>query len=402
MASPDDEDPPIAWGRLAVSAYGPVMLSSIGFGAATPLIALSALDLGASVEVSALVIGLTAIGQLCGDLPASWLATKLGERWAMCAACLWDAVFLFLAFQARELWLLGLAVFAFGLSGAVFGLARQSYLTEAIPFAYRARALSTLGGVFRVGQFLGPLAGAFVVAVANLSAAYGFAAVMSLAAAGATALLPELPSDRPSAAPRDPDAARLWHVLWEHRRVFATLGTGIMVISTTRSARQAILPLWCESIGLDASATSLVYAVSMAVDMSLFFLGGSIMDRFGRVWVAVPSLVVLGAGLIALAFTSDVPAVVAVAVLLGLGNGVGAGIVMTLGSDQSPEVGRAQFLSGWRLMGDGGHLVAPLAISGITALATLGAAAMAMGALAWTGCVWLGYWILHTPPRAAR
>jgi MFS family permease len=387
------------WTRFAVAAYGPTTLASIGHGAVAPLVALSALAMGASLHVSALVTGLVGIGQLMGDLPASWVATRLGEKRAIVAACLWDAACLGLAFFASSLAVLSVAVFSLGLAGSVFGLARQSYVTEAVPLRYRARALSSLGGAFRIGTFIGPLVGSLLVARWDLSSAYGFAAVMSVLAAGVTLLLPDLPGER--AARRTPLAeARLWSVLRRHRRVLATLGTGILILSLVRSARQAILPLWCASIELDASATSLIFAASMAVDMSLFFIGGSIMDRFGRLWVAVPSLVILGLGMAGLALTHRPATVVIAALVLGLGNGIGAGLVMVLGSDASPDVGRAQFLSGWRLMGDLGNTLGPLAISGIVALASLAASTVAMGAVAWLGAAWLGYAIKRTaPPR---
>ena len=53
--------------------------------------------------------------------------------------------------------MLALAVLLLGPSGAVFLLARQSYLTAAAPVALRARAMSTLGGVTRIGLFVGPV-----------------------------------------------------------------------------------------------------------------------------------------------------------------------------------------------------------------------------------------------------
>ena len=380
------------WGRFALAAYGPTTLSSVGHGAITPLVALSALDLGASVEWSAFITGLTGIAQLLFDLPASWVATRLGEKRALVAACLWDACFLMVAFRTSSLPLLCLAVFCFGLSGSVFWLARQSYITESVPIVVRARALSTLGGAARVGAFVGPLAGAGVIGHWNLSAAYAFASGVSVVAALVTLTLPDLPGTQPGRRPAGED--KLWTVLFRHRRVLATLGTGVAALSLVRAVRQAILPLWCESLGLSASATSLIFAVSMAVDMSLFFVGGSIMDRFGRMWVAVPSMVVLGLGLAALALAHQTSSVMIVAIVLGLGNGVGAGLIMTLGSDASPSVGRPQFLAGWRLMSDVGMAAGPVLIGGIVRLtASLAAATAGLGAAALVGAVWLGYGI---------
>ncbi|MDR0487985.1 MAG: MFS transporter [Propionibacteriaceae bacterium] len=384
------------WPRFIASAYGPTFLSSIGYGAVLPLVALTALHLGASVAMSALLMGILGVGQLVADLPASWVATKLGERKAIAVACVWDAVWLFVAFQASSFIVLTGAVFCLGLSAAIFGLARQSYVTEAVPLNFRARALSSLGGVFRIGAFVGPLVGAAIVAQWNLQAAYAFASLMCLFAAVVTMFLPELPQDVRTRQAGPSGGPKLFTILRANLRVLATLGLGAMSIHIVRSVRQTVVPLWCASLGLDPSQTSLIYAISMGVDMSLFFLGGLIMDRFGRMWVAVPSMIVLGVGLACLALTQSAVGVIIVAIILGFGNGIGAGIVMTLGSDASPDFGRAQFLSGWRLVGDCGQSVGPLLLSGITTLFSLTVATVGLGGLALVGAGWLGYWIHHS------
>ena len=133
------------WRRLAVPIYGPTALVAAGSGAILPLVALSARELGASVGVAALMVGLIGLGQLIGDLPAGALAARIGEKSALIGACLLDAVALLGAFLAQTVWTLAVAVFVTGLAGAVFSLARQAYLTEAVPIAVRARAMSTLG-----------------------------------------------------------------------------------------------------------------------------------------------------------------------------------------------------------------------------------------------------------------
>ncbi|MEK8227717.1 hypothetical protein NKG05_18850 [Oerskovia sp. M15] len=38
----------------------------------------------------------------------------------------------------------------------------------------------------------------------------------------------------------------------------------------------------------------MIFGLSGAVDMLLFYPAGKIMDRMGRLWVAVPCMVVLG------------------------------------------------------------------------------------------------------------
>jgi MFS family permease len=397
-------DPPttgvVPWRRLIVPVYGPTMLISIGQGAVLPIVALSARSLGATVGVAALLVALIGIGQLLGDLPAGSVAARIGEKRGLILACALDCCALLGAFLASSLVLLAVAMFVTGLAYAMFSLARQSYLTEAIPLPMRARAMSTLGGTFRVGLFIGPFMTAAILSFASISAVYAFGAFMSLATAILTAFLPDVTLEhrRAHAAAGEPHRS-VASVLYDHRRVLLTLGTGILIISAARTTRSALVPLWADSQGIDAATTSVIFGISAGLDLLLFYPGGAIMDRFGRVYVAAPSLIILGTGFLLLPLTSTPAAIAAVAALMGLGNGLSAGIVMTLGADASPRLGRAQFLGGWRLCSDLGNAGGPLVISAISAVATLAAAAYTMGIIALAGSGWLIKWV---PLLAAR
>jgi MFS family permease len=390
------------WRAIAITAYGPTLLLAIGEGAILPLVALSARALGASIGTAAFIVALIGIGRLVVDLPAGALAARIGEKRALIAACTLDAVALLGAFLAQSVVPLAVAITVTGVAGAVFNLARQAYLTEAIPIPIRARALSTLGGAFRIGLFIGPFVGAVIVTRWSIGAAYAFAAAMSLAAATLTAFLPDITRNGHTTTAPTQSQRSVVSVLIEHRHVLLTLGLGILIISAARATRQSIVPLWAESIGVNAATTSLIFGISAAVDMLLFYPGGAIMDRFGRVYVAVPSMIVLGLGFMLLPLTSDATSVGLVAALMGLGNGISSGVVLTLGADASPSQNRAQFLAGWRLCSDLGNAAGPLVISVVSALATLAAAAVTMGLLTWAGSAWLIKWLPGYAPRSHR
>ncbi|MGD7707944.1 MFS transporter [Microlunatus sp. Y2014] len=397
------------WQRLIIPVYGPTALASIGMGATLPLIALTARSLGADVGTAALLVGLIGLGQLLGDLPAGAIAHRFGERRALVGAGLVEVLAFGTAAVARDVVVLAAAVLVMGLANAVFGLARHAYLTEAVPIRNRAKALSALGGTFRIGTFLGPFVAAGMLLVVPLSWVYGFAAVMSLGAALLAMTLPDLPTAAGPAGDAEPAAPRaaarglsMWQVLYAHRRVLLLLGSGILTISAVRAARQGIVPLWCEHIGLDASTASIVYGISGAVDMVMFLPGGALMDRMGRVWGAVPAMIVLGLGFVLLPLSHGLGGVIAVACLLGLGNGFSSGIVMTLGADEAPMVGRAKFLGGWRLCADIGGATGPFLISAVTLLVSLGAASVAIGVVGWLGAGWLARWIGRVGPNRLR
>jgi MFS family permease len=390
------------WRNIAITAYGPTVLVAIGQGAILPLVALSARELGAGVGTASFIVALIGLGQLVGDLPAGALAVRIGEKRALIAACALDAVALLGAFLATSVELLAVAITVTGVAGAVFGLARQAYLTEAIPLQMRARALSTLGGTFRVGLFIGPFIAAAIVSRWSIGAAYVFAAATNLAAAVLTAFLPDVRSSHSATGSGKRRHRSVVSVLLEHRKILLTLGLGILIISAARATRQSIVPLWAQSIGLNAATTSVIFGISAGVDMLLFYPGGAIMDRFGRVYVAVPSMIVLGLGFCLLPLTSGATSVGLVAALMGLGNGISSGVVLTLGADASPSQDRTQFLGGWRVCSDVGNAAGPLVVSAVSAVATLAAAAVTMGLLTWAGSAWLIKWVPRYAPERHR
>jgi hypothetical protein len=139
-------------------------------------------------------------------------------------------------------------------------------------------------------------------------------------------------------------------VLRRHRRVLATLGSAVVVVGAVRGMRTSVLPLWSEQAGLDASQTSLVFGLAGLVDLLLFYPAGRVMDAHGRTWVAVPVVATVAVGLLLLPLATGFGTVLAVAVLMAVGNGMGAGVVMTLGADVAPAEGRSQSSAGgaWR------------------------------------------------------
>ncbi len=387
---------------IALAAYGPSALSAVGTGAVLPVVVLSARDLGAGINLAAFMVALLGIGQLLGDVPAGALAARVGERTALLLACGLEAVGMLGAALSRHVALLAACIVVLGLSASVFGLARQSYLTEAVPIGLRARALSTLGGVSRIGLFVGPFVGAAAVSRWGVAAAYGVGVAASAAAFVLVLLVPDLTSGERAAQLRDPVRRSVASVLVEHRRTLRTLGVGVLFISAARACRTALVPLWAESIGLDAARTSLVFGISGAVDMLLFYPGGKIMDRWGRLFVVVPSMVVLGLGMVLLPLTGSFALVTLVATVLAAGNGIGSGAVMTIGADASPATDRAQFLGGWRLMSDTGNAGGPAVISALTTVVPLAAASVIMGAVALAGAGWLRVWVPRFDPVSRR
>ncbi|HEX2246360.1 MAG TPA: MFS transporter [Arthrobacter sp.] len=379
-------------------AYGPSLLYGVGQGAILPVVALSARDLGATVALAALMVTLLGVGSLVTNIPASMLTARFGEKWALVAASLWCAAAMFLASVAPNIQVFALAVFLIGMGGSVFLLARQSYLSEAVPVNFRARALSTLGGVHRIGMFIGPFAGAVVIGLAGISGAYWLGAGAFLVAAGISLTVPELEAAGPDLDGQEPVRPSMRSIARSHGRIYRTIGIGILLIGAVRASRNVVIPLWGDGIGLDAATTSLIFGLSGAVDMLVFYPAGKLMDLKGRLAVAIPFLTIMSGALFLIPLTTTVLGFLLAALLIGLGNGLGSGIVMTLGADFAPRVGRAQFLGFWRLLSDTGIMGGPALLSLVTAAVSLSAGIWMTAGLGLLGAAAMAYWIPRTGP----
>ena len=376
---------------VALAAYGPSVVISVGHGAVLPILALRARDLGADVGTAAFVVGLLGIGMLLGSLPAGSLIARIGEKRALVGAGLLDAAAMAAAALTGSVAGLGGAVVVSGMAWTTFLISRQGFMIDAVPAPYRARALSTLGGTYRVGIFVGPLLGALLIHRWGLASVFVLALVLSLAAALLAATLPDLGADRREAA-RTSGHLSVWSVLVAHRRTLVTLGSAVVVIGASRSMRNGLLPLWAEYVGIPASTTSLIFALAALVDIVFFYPGGWVMDRFGRAVVAVPVVLSVAVAALLLPLTSGAAGVAAVMVLIAVGNGLGSGIVMTLGADTAPDHGRAQYLGGWRLCGDIGNSGGPLLVAAVAGVAPLATACVVVGVLGLLGTGWVAWW----------
>ncbi|WP_309068415.1 MFS transporter [Microbacterium sp.] len=403
--------------RYAPMIYGPTAIYSLGQGAILPLLPIISREYGADLATAALVTAMIVVGQLCGNLPAGWLVSRLGERYTMAAAAAVSLLGIAGMLLSRHLGVLMLSVFLVGLCAAAFALARHTFMTTRVPLAYRARSLSLLGGSFRLGAFTGPFVSAALLGIFGQEQAsiWFFGACLVVvgllvtfgpdpeekAARTATpaegAVEPEDTGEAVTGSIPTRERLGMFGTIRRNTRVLSRLGVAAASLSFVRASRPAILPLWGLSIGLDSSSIALVVGIAGALEFALFYASGQVMDRFGRLWAAVPSLILMGGAMIALAFTHDVSSAAmwfgVFAVVIGVGNGLSSGILLTLGADVAPKDNPAAFLGAWRTITDAGGALSPLVVSGLTAVASLSVAAGGIGLVGLLGALAFVRWV---------
>ncbi|WP_291278668.1 MFS transporter, partial [Galactobacter sp.] len=271
----------------------------------------------------------------------------------------------------------------------------------------------------RVGNLVGPLLGAAIMLVAPIWSVFVLAAAMA-AAATVVVCLPAgraLDAPRPSrrrvrapmpdergsapATPEDEGATdgratpvgtasrpslRQLQVRWN---AVVLVGVSITALTVARAGQPIIVQLWGVHLGLHESAISSLIAIGAAVELLFMFLGGYLKERWGRAAILVTCLGVFGIGFLVMVWWQHLTGLIVAVLIMALGNGLGAGVNMTIGADLSPAVGRARFLGVWAMFNNIGRLGGPALTSFLIAAASLSTGIAVTGGIALAGAAWM-------------
>lgn len=431
--------------RLALPVFVPSLVWSTGYGALDPVVVLAALALGMSQSSASALAGASGVVIVATGPAMGALISGIGDKRSFIAGTLIAEAALALLLAAllapRAVWAQGAliaGILALAVSSNLWSLARQAYVAESVPPHWRARGMSMLGGMLRLGKMVGPGAGAVAIAwwglpgsiwfqVVATAAALGFVLVFTLpspellgdasgdeGAAGASpidevgaqapsaplpeaSVEPEAPTDVPDglgAAALDPVLAQARPVRERaDRRSVLLLATCVLVLALVRTNRQVVIPLLGTHLGVSNELISATFAISTLLDVAVFYPSGRITDRYGRRAALIPTLLAMGVGFCLLATVTSTAWFIAAACLVGFGNGLGAGIVMTIGADLSPDVDRSKFLGVWQSLSTIGTVVGPFLVSAIVAVSDVEWATAITGFLGLAGAAWSWFWV---------
>jgi MFS family permease len=355
---------------LALSVYLPSFLMSVCQSSVLLIIPLFALELDGGVGLASLVFALRGLGNMTADVPAGYAVSRIGDKYTMLVGVGIMTITGILSSLASSAWELAAAAFLFGSSMATWLVARLSFISDTIPGHQRGRAISSMAGLQRLGSLVGPVVSGFVVY--HFGYQYVFIGIAVIAAM--TFLLVTLLVPAGNAVPTTHASGFLKivpQILGRHQRVFLTAGVAIVLLTMLRAGRQLLIPIWGESIGLDASEIGLIVGAAAAIDMMMFPIAGMIMDGWGRKHSAIACMAFVSLGLLFVPYTDSFVTLMLCAMVAGMGNGLGSGINATLGSDFALPHERGEFLGVWRLMGDSGAFAGPVVIGQIAAAFTL-------------------------------
>ena len=380
--------------RLFVPVYFPWAMSLLGAGVLLPVLPLYLKDEGLSLTMVGLVIGAAGLGSALGGLPASAFAEKQGNDRRMFGALALQSVAL------AALGLTGLAValivlrVAYGLGLAGSGQSRQLYIARSVDTAVRGRVMSWVGGTHRFTLVIGPLLGGYVFERWGAESVFVLAgAITSVALLWIVLPGGRDPDDKPS---EHDETMSVGPTLWRHRRLLARASLGPLLVMAARDGRYVVLPLIGDRLELDGAQIGALVAVGTAADFLLFPVSGFVMDRFGRLASMVPAFSLMTFGLVLLGVADTAAQAVVAGIVIGVGNGLSSGAMLTMASDLAPADGRGPFIAGFNMVSSTGQLLGPFIVGWAADVIGLGASAIALAVVLAIGLSWIVFVIGET------
>jgi MFS family permease len=387
--------------RLVLPVYLPVLLVNGGTAMLVPILPLYLASVGLSESELGVVLAAAGLGGMVSQVAIGRVLVNWSETTVMVlAVALIGITVASLGLVAGAVALAALRLGS-GVGSAGWLLSRQTFLTRTVETTFRGRAMATFGGTTRVAFFVGPALGGVLAERYGFSSAFATSAAMT--AAGIVPILvwqgredahrrtiglaratPDLPAPTPTPTPNaveDAEAGAPRTPLRDHAGILAIAGLGQVLVIAARQGRFLILPLIGSDLGLTAGEIGALVSVGAFADLVLFPLSGLVMDRYGRLFAVGPAFAVMGGGLFLLAAAASTTMVGIAAVVIGIGNGLGSGSMLTLSSDLAPRDAPSEFLAALGTIRDAGRIVGPIVVGVIADTLGLASAAATLGAL---------------------
>lgn len=366
---------------LVLPVYLPTALLALAQGLLLATLPFHADSLGVSLTFVSVIVSAAAIGTLVTDVPAGALLFRIGLRRSMLlGAALVVVGTLSLALPLSPVQVVSVRVLA-GIGTAMWGLSRHAFIAQTVDISNRGRSIAVFGGINRIGVFGGPALGGVIATISSTTASFLVAGLMgTLALIAAAAFIPD---DHGQAMERRGTGRKRWDLvgktLTAHSTDLVAAAIAQLFAQMIRQGRQLLIPLvGARELGLNPAEVGTIMTVSAVIDMSMFFPAGVLMDRFGRKFASVPSFAVMAVGIGMVPFAGTFGGLLLAGLVIGLGNGLGSGSMMTLGADLAPEGATGEFLGIWRLIGDIGMVAGPLAVGIIASQVGLTGSAIAL------------------------
>lgn len=349
---------------------------ALGFGLITPVLPQFAQSFGVGATASSVVVSVFAFFRLVFAPGGGRLIARFGERPIYLAGLVIVAISTGATAFAQTYWQLLVFRGLGGIGSVMFTVSAVALMVRLSPPSIRARVSSAYASAFLIGGIGGPVFGGLL---GNLGLRVPFIvyAVALLLAASVVAVFLGGASLRP-----DPSAAPLPVMTvrdgWNDSAYRAAVASGFANGWANFGVRNAILPLFAAVvIGKQPWVAGMALAVFAAGNAVGLTVAGRLSDRIGRKPFIVSGLVVSGLATAVTGFSTNLPTLVILSVVAGLGSGaLNPAQQASLADVVGRERNGGPALAAFQMSADTGAIIGPI-VAGL--LVDIGSYSLAFG-----------------------
>lgn len=295
------------WTRNFIQLTIAMLLLFVGFYLLIPTLPLFIKKLGGTEAEIGFVIGIFTLSAVVIRPIIGTLLDRYGRRPFVLAGIFFFAVVTYLYDWTAGIIALVLLRIIYGVFWAVSTTSMGATIADIIPASRRGEGMGWYGLSMTIGMAIGPMLGLWVVQQKSFHDLFLLSTVLA-AGAFVLALLTRVPFQ--------PQVHTGGFQILEKSSL--PIAAVIFFLTITYGGITSFLPLFTESIGVNAGTFFLVYAITLTVIRPL---SGRLSDRRGEAFVIIPGIVLAVLALFILAFSQSLTGVIATAILYGIGFG---------------------------------------------------------------------------------
>ena len=344
-----------------------VAVNQFGFGAMVPSVPLYAQSFGVPASAIGLAIAAYGLARFMSALPAGKLSDILGRRQSLAIGGLISAVGNLWCAWATSYPEFIIARFVAGFGAGLVLTTGNIVLADISTPEVRGRMIAVYQGTFLFSVGLGPFPGGLLAEHFGLAAPFLFSGLGAFLATVVAWFAVE--ETREMARSSAGGSAVTVSFFAQMRTLMSNVGYVLVSLISLMNAVVrtgglfAIIPLLATArLGLSISAIGFGMMLGSIAGLFAAYPAGWLADRYGRKAVIVPATLISGTSMVLFCFAPNYAWFTAACIVWGIAISAGGSAPAAYAADTAPPGMNAAAMSTFRMTGDLGYVIGPLAL----------------------------------------
>lgn len=323
------------WTKSFIGLILTLFFLCFGFYLLLPTLPIYIKELGIDESQLGLIIGSFTLSAVVARPIIGGLLDRFGRRFFIIAGLIIFAISMFLYNWASGILLLFLLRILHGFGWAISTTSIGTSITDVIPDRRRGEGLGWYGLSMTVSMAIGPIIGVWMVQSYSFKYLIFVAFCLSIAAIliALVTRVPILRSDNKG------------KIVYFDKSILS-ISVAIFFLALTYGGITTFMPLFAESIQVNAGTFFLIYAIALTITRPV---AGKLADRYNEGSIIIPSLLITIVALLLLSLSNGLLGVIVSAILYGIGFGSAQPIlqaaILNLVSPTKKGVANASFFT---------------------------------------------------------